>query len=109
MWLQDRRRARAATHLGPTVPNAPANLTGADWGTYLQLDWQDMSGDETGFHLYRKVDAGAYALYQILFANVTTYQDHSVVIGTGYRYYVKAYNALGESGASNEVFFLFGA
>jgi fibronectin type 3 domain-containing protein len=91
------------------VPNAPANLNGVDWGTYIQLDWQDMSADETGFHLYRRVDNGAYGLYQTFGANVTTYQDHSVIIGKQYRYYVKAYNAVGESAASNEVFLLFGA
>jgi hypothetical protein len=109
MWLQDRRRARSATHLGPAVPNAPANLSGVDTGTYIDLNWQDRSADETGFHLYRRVDAGAYALYQTLFTDVTTYQDHSVITGHEYRYYVKAYNGVGESAASNEVYFMFGA
>jgi hypothetical protein len=109
LWLEDRRRARAATHVGPTVPNAPAGLVAVDWGTFIRLDWQDMSNNELGFRLYRKVDAGAYGLYQTLGANVTTYQDNSVVVMHQYYYYVTAYNALGESGPSNEVFLTFGA
>lgn len=109
LWLEDRRRARAATHLGPTVPNAPANLVGTDWGTFIQLTWQDMSNDEFGFHLYRKEDSGTYQLYQILGANVTLYQDSAVIGGHQYRYYVTAFNAQGDSGQSNEVFLVFGA
>src|SRR5262249_53550382 len=60
LWWEDRRRARAATHAGPTVPNAPANLIGQDLVTYIQLDWQDMSSNELGFRLYRKVDSGGF-------------------------------------------------
>jgi hypothetical protein len=109
LWLEDRRRARAATHVGPTVPNAPANLAAVDWGSFIKLDWQDNSGNELGFRLYRKVDAGAYGLYQTLGANVTTYQDSAVAFSHQYFYYVTAYNAVGESGPSNEVFLTFGS
>jgi len=109
LWLEERRRARAATHVGPTVPNAPANLSAVDWGTFIQLDWQDMSDNETGFRLYRRDGAGAYALYQILLANVTTYQDSGVIFEHSYRYYVTAYNAVGESAPSDEVLITFGA
>jgi hypothetical protein len=103
LWLEDRRRARAATHVGPTVPNAPANLIGTDLVTYIQLDWQDMSGNELGFRLYRKVDAGGYGLFQTFGPNVVSYQDNAVVISHWYYYYVTAYNAVGESAHSNEV------
>src|SRR6476620_2494722 len=109
LWLEERRRGRAATHTGPAIPNAPANLNAADEGIDVGLTWQDMSNNELGFRLYRKVDAGAYGLYQTLGANVMTYQDHSVVVMHQYFYYVTAYNALGESGPSNEVFLTFGA
>jgi hypothetical protein len=85
------------------VPNAPANLIGADLVTYIQLNWQDMSANELGFRLYRKVDAGAYSLYQTFGPDVISYQDNAVVISHWYYYYVTAYNAVGESGPSNEV------
>ena len=103
LWLEDRRRARAATHVGPTVPNAPANLIGQDLVTYIQLDWQDMSNNELGFRLYRKVDSGSFGLYQTFGPNVVSYQDSAVVLSHWYYYYVTAYNAVGESGPSNQV------
>jgi hypothetical protein len=103
LFLQERRRVRAATHAGPTVPNAPANLIGSDLVTYIQLDWQDMSNNELGFHLYRKVDSGSYGLYQTFAPNIVTYQDSAVVISHWYYYYITAYNAVGESAHSNEV------
>ena len=102
LWLEDRRRARAATHVGPTVPNTPANVAASDFVTYIMVDWQDMSGNELGFRLYRKVDAGAYGLYQTLGPNVVSYQDNAVVISHLYTYYVTAFNAVGESAPSNE-------
>jgi hypothetical protein len=102
LWLEDRRRARAATHVGPTAPNAPANLIGTDLVTYIQLNWQDMSSNELGFRLYRKVDSGSYGLFQTFGPNVVSYQDTAVVISHWYYYYVTAYNAVGESGPSNE-------
>ena len=61
-----------------------------------------MSGNELGFRLYRKVDAGAYGLYQTLGPNVVSYQDNSVIISHLYTYYVTAFNAVGESVPSNE-------
>jgi endoglucanase len=103
LWLEDRRRARAATHSGPTVPNSPANLTGTDMVTYIQLNWQDMSSDEIGFRVYRKVDAGAFGLYQTFGPNVVSYQDSAVVISHWYYYFITAYNAVGESAPSNQV------
>jgi hypothetical protein len=109
LWLEDRRRARAATHAGPAIPNAPANLNAADEGIDIGLTWQDTSNNELGFRLYRKVDAGAYGLYQTFGANVTSYQDSAVVVMHQYSYYVTAYNAVGESGPSNVAFLTFGA
>ena len=109
LWLEDRRRARAATHAGPAVPNAPANLNGSDQTPVIVLTWQDMSGDELGFRLYRKVDGGAYSLYQTLGPNVVSYQDEAVVSDHWYYYYITAYNAVGESAHSNEVSVLAGS
>jgi fibronectin type 3 domain-containing protein len=109
MWLQDRRRVRAATHLGPSVPNAPVNLNLSDGSNYITLTWTDMSNDELGFHVYRSVQGGGFALWAILGANVTTTQDNSVILGHVYAYYVTAYNAVGESAPSNTASEPFGA
>jgi len=108
LWLQGRRRKRAATHaVVPGVPNAPQNLVVSNIGAALELDWLDMSADETSFRVYRKVDAGSYGLFQTLAANTTVYVDGAVVSGHTYTYYVTAVNAIGESAHSNEVSTLF--
>jgi hypothetical protein len=108
LWLEDRRRARAAAHAVPTVPNTPV-LTGFDVVTYVQLNWQDLSDNELGFRLYRKENPAAYSLYQTFGPNVTAYQDFGIVALHLYYYYVTAYNAVGESAPSNEISVLAGS
>ena|SRR5436309_6295497 len=108
LWLQARRRKRAAAHVVvPGVPNAPQSLVVSNTGTALELDWLDMSADETAFRVYRKVDAGSYGLFQTFAANTTVYVDAAVVAGHTYAYYVTAVNAIGESAQSNEVSTLY--
>ena len=110
LWLEDRRRARAANHVsGPTVPNAPANLSATDEGVDILLTWQDTSSDEFGFRVYRREGANPYGLYQTLGAGVQSYQDSAVIVEHTYRYYVVAFNAVGESAPSNEAIITFGA
>lgn len=104
--LGDRRRKRRS---GSGVPNAPASLALVDDGVHINLTWQDQSSNETGFRLYRKVDAGSYSVYQALGAGVTSYQDSAVVSGKLYTYFVVAYNGAGESAPSNVVFDMFNA
>ena len=108
VWIaleeQNRRRARQ-----PKGPIAPANLNANDNGTLIELTWQDLSADELGFRIYRKVEAGAFSLWRTLGPNVTLTQDSSVVVAVLYTYYVTAYNANGESAASNIVSARFGA
>ena len=108
-WLQGRRRKRAASHAGPSVPNPPAGLNLSDSGNAIQLTWQDISSNEQGFRVYRKVDGGTFGLWQSLGAGVTTTLDNSVVVGHTYSYYVTAYNAAGESPATNPVSELYGS
>jgi hypothetical protein len=109
LWLEDRRRARAATHLGPTVPNAPANLALSDVSNFIQLTWSDMSGDEQGFYVYRNADFAGFVIWRILGPNVTQVQDTGVAVGHNYAYYVAAFNAVGESAPSNLVSETYGA
>jgi len=91
------------------VPNAPATLDAFDNGTLIELTWQDLSSDELGFRIYRKLDAGAFALWRTVGPNVTLTQDSSVVVAILYSYYVTAYNAIGESAPSNIASARFGA
>ena len=108
VWIaleeQNRRRARQ-----PKGPIAPANLNAVDNSTLIELTWQDKSADELGFRIYRKVEAGAFGLWQTVGPSVTLVQDAGVVATVLYSYYVTAYNALGESAPSNISSVRFGA
>ena len=80
----------------PTPPSAPSNLT-ADAVSHKQVElhWFDNSHDEDGFRIYRDNN-----LVATVGPNVTTYLDAGLEPATTYQYVVKAYNQVGESGAS---------
>src|SRR6267378_483303 len=93
--------------LPPSAPRAPTNLQTAPFnGTRIDLTWTDNAGDEQGFRIERAPDvggvAGTYVQIASVAANVTTYRNTGVVGNTRYWYRVRAYNALGNSGYSNE-------
>ncbi|MEK6850838.1 MAG: hypothetical protein AABX85_04655, partial [Nanoarchaeota archaeon] len=91
----------AVTAISETIPNAPSNLVGAGSSNQVQLTWTDNSNNEQGFRVYRNGS---------LIATVTgnSYSDNTVVAGAIYNYYVTAYNAAGESAASNIVNVIMG-
>ena len=109
-YLEGRRRRRLAAAIpsGPQPPNPPVNLVGTSSGDHIELSWNDMSTDELGFRVYRKVDPGGYGLLQSLGPGATGAQDYDVVFAQAYRYYVVAFNAVGESAQSNEELVVFG-
>ena len=69
----------------------------------LTLDWVDNAGGTANFVIERKTGAtGTYARIATTGPGITTYADSTVTTGTTYCYRVKASNALGDSGYSNE-------
>ena len=68
------------------------NSTGRD------LDWNDNSSDEDGFHIERDKGSG-WVRFASVGANVESYFDIDARVGDDYR--VVAYNAFGESAPSN--------
>ena len=69
----------------------------------LTLNWVDNSGGIANFIIERKTGTtGTYARIATTSPGITTYVDSTVAAGTTYCYRVKASNALGESGYSNE-------
>jgi hypothetical protein len=69
----------------------------------LTLNWVDNAGGAANFIIERKMAAtGTYARIATTAPGSTSYTDLAVVVGTTYCYRVKAANALGESGYSNE-------
>ncbi|MBI2832267.1 MAG: hypothetical protein HYX79_08430 [Chloroflexi bacterium] len=88
------------------VPQAPASVTITGTGVgQVGLTWVDNTNNESGFIIQRAADA-AFALNMVAFtvaANTTTYTDATVASATTYYYRVFAYNASGNSAASNMV------
>ena len=69
----------------------------------LTLTWMDNMGGTANFIIERKTGAGgAYASIARTSTGITTYVDTAVIAGMTYCYRVKAFNASGESGYSNE-------
>lgn len=86
-----------------TAPAAPGNLVAVEQSGEVRLNWQDNSSDETGFRVERSEDGGAsWTETGNLSADATTYVDAAVTAGQSYRYRVIAFNAAGDSSASNE-------
>jgi hypothetical protein len=76
---------------------------GESGAAQLTLTWSQMSTNEDGFKVERKIGTGgAYSEIGITGANVTTYVDGAVSGGTTYCYRVRAFNGAGHSGYSNE-------
>ncbi len=112
-------RVRAVNGSGPSAysneatatTNLPANPTAlvaqiVD-ASQVQLTWADNSApptEETGFEIERCEGAGcaAFALVNTTSPNVAGSTD-AVVVGTTYRYRVRAINTVGASGYTNEV------
>lgn len=85
-----------------TPPNAPTNLTlTVISSTQINLNWTDNSNNESGFKIERKVEGGLYSEISSVSANVTSYNDTSLLPNTKYYYKVIAYNTYGQS-SSNE-------
>lgn len=90
----------------PTWPLAnPRNLTvGALPGGKLRLTWSDQSTDEQDFVIQRAagVFTGDWQDFATTPANTTVFTDSQTMIGQSYWYRLRARNAQGDSGYSNE-------
>jgi len=91
-----------ATTLAP--PAAPSSLgASAVSGTQINLSWTDNASTETGFKIERKTGSGgSWSQIDTVSANVTSYNSTGLSNGTEYYYRVRATNATGDSGYSNE-------
>src|SRR4029453_9903315 len=81
-----------------TVLSSPALVTAAQ----LILSWSDNSTNEVGFRIERRTGATGYAEIATVGVNTASYTDVNLPNGTTYCYRVRAYNAGGTSGYSNE-------
>ncbi|NDD62902.1 MAG: hypothetical protein EBZ36_02815 [Acidobacteria bacterium] len=85
-------------------PSAPTGLTaGADSPTRVRLSWVDVSDNESGFRIRRRIGLnGTYTEIGSVASNVNFYIDSTVVAGMTVFYRVISFNAAGSSSESNE-------
>ncbi|MDD3654346.1 MAG: fibronectin type III domain-containing protein [Desulfotomaculaceae bacterium] len=85
------------------IPETPSDLSAtALSSSRIKITWEDNSNNETGFRIERKRSGGTYSLIDTVDDNTTSYTDSGLSGNTRYYYRVRAYNANGNSGYSNE-------
>ncbi len=96
--------ANATTLIYVAPPPIPTQLTTIGMTTTtISLSWNDDSANELHFHLERKTGTeGTYSEIATLDANTTTYTNTGLTPATLYVYRIRASNAGGYSGYSNE-------
>lgn len=89
----------------PGTPATPSNLIAAAISdSRIKLSWTDNSDNELGFRVERKTGpSGTWSEIGTAGANLTGYVDTGLPALTTFHYRVRAYNANGNSGRSNEV------
>src|SRR5712692_794024 len=69
----------------------------------LHLSWIANSSNDDGFEIERKIgEDGTFVQIAIQGVNLNLYTDDNLTPGTAYCYRVRAFNAFGKSGYSNE-------
>lgn len=90
----------------PAPPKAPSGLTvsapPADAVSWLDLTWTDASDTESGFEIQRRTGDTDWTTVTTVPQNTTSFSDTGLADYTHYRYRVRAVNAAGNSGWSNE-------
>ena len=87
-----------------TAPAAPSNLAATPINeTSIEVTWTDNSNNEEGFLVQRKLTVGGtWADLTTVGADVTSFEDGSLVTGNEYCYRVRSFNAAGNSAYTAE-------
>ena len=82
----------------PGTPNIPTNLSLTVVSeTQVVLEWQDNSGNETGFPIERSTDGALFTMLNTVGAGVTAFSDSQAPAATTLWYRVIAVNGAGRS------------
>ena len=83
----------------PTPPAAPSALSAtAVSASQINLNWQDNSGNESGFYVQRgTTSAGPWSQIAAVGVNVRTYSNTGLSVSTQYYFRMRANNAGGVS------------
>ncbi|OJJ20261.1 hypothetical protein BKI52_17495 [marine bacterium AO1-C] len=87
---------------GEDAPATPSNLqASANSSSQIVLTWSDNANNESGFYIERNAGVGFVQIASVG-ANTTTFSDNDLSAATTYQYRVRAHNASGNSGYSNQ-------
>jgi beta-galactosidase len=87
---------------GVPLPAAPGGLTAVPASaSRVNLAWADNATNELGFKLERATDGVNFSQVAVPLANATNHEDNHLDASTAYFYRLHAFNAGGESDASN--------
>jgi hypothetical protein len=107
-WIEDLAAkmvtgGRINAHNSLRLPSAPTGLSASRVSEgEIALTWIDTSDDEEGFTLERKKQGGAFEEVIQVDRNTTSFSDTNLPGNGFYTYRIKAYNAYGDSGYSND-------
>lgn len=101
--LMNQNYGFATTSPLPPMPAAPTNLVAtAPTFNSVNINWNDVSSNETSFELYRSVSTSTnFRLIATLAPNTTSYSDSHLFANTNYYYKVRATGIGGSSAYSN--------
>jgi hypothetical protein len=94
----------AGVNVNEVAPSVPTNLTGAAGDGQVTLDWNGVSGSVT-YDVYEGTASGSYGSIPVAIVSGSTYSYKVTSLSNGITYYfaIRASNAGGHSGYSNEV------
>ncbi|HEX7192252.1 MAG TPA: PKD domain-containing protein [Thermoanaerobaculia bacterium] len=98
-WLYPNGSSSGGGNPG-TPPAAPSNLTAAQSGSNVVLNWTDNANNETAEQVYASAGSGSYGLVTTLGSGAATVTLTGFTTGT-YHFYITASNSYGTSAASN--------
>ena len=80
------------------VPAAPSSLRAVAVNSRtVRMRWKDNSGNEAGFHVFRRIGKGGRSLIATLAPNTTVFTDRRLRSNRTYSYWVESFNVNGGS------------
>lgn len=95
---------QVAVDIAQYVPHKPVNLALEQLSdTVVQLNWQDLSDNESGFIVYTKTGSGSFYVLDTVEINATSYANSYFVNQKFTHYKIRSYNDFADSDLTDSV------